>query len=170
MLDELIIGVIRLIFQSESIKEEIIDRYLEATEKIKFRTSKNRKFVSGVTRATIEARHIINYLDNSQLLNLTMVQKVADTLCSSLTEKDEYIRPSEELIKDLKEYFNVKDINKSPDEKFNALSKESREEAINKVYCSNCGVTKIVDYDIIENEDGIYLLVPVINAVKMLLR
>jgi hypothetical protein len=37
-----------------------------------------------------------------------MVQKLADTLYSSLTEKDEYIRPSEELIKDLKNTLMLK--------------------------------------------------------------
>ncbi len=36
--------------------------------------------------------------------------------------------------------------------------KEFREKVINKVYCSNCGVIKIVDYVIIEKDDGILLV------------
>jgi hypothetical protein len=99
-IDKLIVEAIREVFQSDSIKEEIIEEYLEASSDFTFAKTKDRKLVARLNKACEWVHFAEDYLDADSMAQVEMSKWISSILVGD--GKNDYFHPNEVMYKDLK--------------------------------------------------------------------
>ncbi len=101
-IDTLIKNAIRQVFEAESIKEEVIETYLQATSTMMYAKTKDRKLVARLNKAC-EAVHFGEDLwDPGSIVQIEMSKWISSMLVGD--GKSNYFTPNEQLYKDLEEF------------------------------------------------------------------
>ncbi|WP_338449761.1 plasmid pRiA4b ORF-3 family protein [Niallia oryzisoli] len=101
-LDELFVQAVRVAFQQESIKEEIIDQYLEQAKEISFAKTKDRTTVARMNKSCEHVTYCEDLFTNDVLFQSKVSKRASQFLVGQ--GKKDYIVPAEELYKDLEEF------------------------------------------------------------------
>lgn len=98
---QLIVQAIREVFQAESIKEEIIEDYLEAATELTFAKTKDRKLVARLNKACESVHFGEKYWDPNSIVQVEMSKWISSLLVGD--GKNSYFYPNEAMYEDLKE-------------------------------------------------------------------
>jgi hypothetical protein len=98
----LIVNAIREVFQAESIKEEIIDRYLQSSSDFTFAKTKERKLVARLNKACESVHFGADYLDSNSIVQVGMSKWISSLLVGD--GKNDYFNPNEQMYQDLEEF------------------------------------------------------------------
>ncbi len=102
-LDEHILQAIRETFQQEGIKDDIIEKFINHSQKVTYAKTKNRSLVARMNKACENFHYYYEELwDNESIYKSVLSTKASRSLVSS--GKDEYIEPNEEMYKDLEKF------------------------------------------------------------------
>jgi hypothetical protein len=101
-IDGLIQKAIREVFRAESIKEEIIEDYLQASSDITFAKTKDRKLVSRLNKACENVHFGEKFWDPGEIIQVGMSKWISSLLVGD--GKNDYFHPNEEMYKDLEEF------------------------------------------------------------------
>ncbi|UAL47131.1 plasmid pRiA4b ORF-3 family protein [Sutcliffiella horikoshii] len=100
--DTLVKEAIREVFQAESIKDEVIENYLQATSAMVYDKTRDRKLVARLNKAC-EAVHFAEDLwDPSSIVQVEMSKCISSMLVGD--GKKDYFNPNEQMYKDLEEF------------------------------------------------------------------
>ncbi len=100
-IDDLIVKAIREVFRAESIKEEIIEDYLEASSEFTFTKTKDRKLVARLNKACESVHFAEDYWDADSIIQVEMSRWISSLLVGD--GKNSYFHPNEAMYEDLKE-------------------------------------------------------------------
>ncbi|MDQ0482507.1 plasmid pRiA4b ORF-3 family protein [Guptibacillus hwajinpoensis] len=100
-IDQLIVQAIRKTFQEESIKDEVIDQYLQQSSEISFSKTKNRTCVARLNKACENAYFFDDALNMDTIIQEELSIKISSLLVGD--GKKSYIHPNEQMYKDLEE-------------------------------------------------------------------
>ncbi|NMH70515.1 plasmid pRiA4b ORF-3 family protein [Bacillus sp. RO3] len=92
-------NAIREVFQSESMKDEVIEEYLKASSDYTFTKTKDRKQVARLNKACEAVYFGEDYLDMSSIVQVEMSKWISSTLVGD--GKNSYFNPNEMMYKDL---------------------------------------------------------------------
>lgn len=98
-MNQLIEKAIREVFQSESIKEEIIKEYLSTLSHLTFAKTKNRKLVARLNKACEMVHFGEDFLDVDSIVQVEMSKWISSTLVGD--GKGAYFYPNEAMYQDL---------------------------------------------------------------------
>lgn len=101
-IDNWIQKAIREVFRSESIKEEIIDDYLQAASDVTFAKTKDRKLVSRLNKACESVHFAEKFWAPAEIVQVAMSKWISSLLVGD--GKNSYLYPNEEMVKDLEEF------------------------------------------------------------------
>ncbi len=101
-IEGLIEKAIREIFQAESIKEEVIDEYLQASSAFTFAKTKDRKLVARMNKACENVHFGEDFWNPDQIVQVEMSKWISSWLVGD--GKNDYFHPNEEMYKDLGEF------------------------------------------------------------------
>jgi hypothetical protein len=93
---------IRGVFQAESIKEEIIERYLKTSSEVAFSKTKERKLVARLNKACESVHFGSDFLDPNSIIQVGMSKWISSMLVGD--GKNDYFHPNEQMYKDLVEF------------------------------------------------------------------
>jgi hypothetical protein len=101
-IDGLIEKAIREVFRAESIKEEIIEDYLQVSSDFTFAKTKDRKLVSRLNKACENVHFGEKFWDPGEIIQVGMSKWISSLLVGD--GKNDYFHPNEEMYKDLEEF------------------------------------------------------------------
>lgn len=101
-LDELFVQAVRDAFQQESIKEEIIEQYLEKAKEMSFAKTKDRTTVARMNKSCEQVTYYEDLFTNDVHFQSKVSKRASQFLV--VQGKKDYIVPAEELYKDLEEF------------------------------------------------------------------
>jgi hypothetical protein len=101
-IDTLILQAITETFQSEGIKDEVIEALISQSKEFSFTTTKDRTMVARLNKACENVEYFWDDYLNEDSINQTALNKWVSRLLFGNGKKD-YIVPTEELIKDMKQ-------------------------------------------------------------------
>ncbi|MEG6615168.1 plasmid pRiA4b ORF-3 family protein [Peptococcaceae bacterium 1198_IL3148] len=102
-MDELVVIAIRKTFQEECIREEVIERYIYNAKEITYTKTKNRTSVARMNKVCDIINYYDDLIDNKSINQSAISREISRNLVGD--GKNKYIKPNEELYKDLETYF-----------------------------------------------------------------
>ncbi len=100
--DTLIKDAIREMFQAESIKDEVIDKYLQTTSSMNYAKTKDRKLVARLNKACEEVHFGERLWDPNVIVQVGMSKWISSMLVGE--GKNAYFKPNEKMYKDLQDF------------------------------------------------------------------
>jgi len=103
-LDDVIVEAIRNTFQSESIKNEVIESFIDSSKEMTYTKTKNRTMVARMNRACLDFSPYEDFLREDSIHQSEVSTGVSRLLAGD--SKGDYFNPNEALYKDLEKYCN----------------------------------------------------------------
>lgn len=101
-LNELILRAIRETFTEESIKEEVIEKYLESTGEFVFTKTKDRTAVARMNNSCDTATHFFGEIETEKQIQAALSKRISKLLVGD--GKNDYYEPNKQLYKDLEKW------------------------------------------------------------------
>ncbi|TQR04656.1 DUF6933 domain-containing protein [Psychrobacillus soli] len=104
-MDEIILQSIRNTFEQESIKNDVIEQFIDSSKNITYSNTKNRTLVSRMNKACETLCFLERLIDNDTIYQTALSRKISRLLVGD--GKKEYIYPNQEMYKDLKAFAGI---------------------------------------------------------------
>jgi hypothetical protein len=100
--NEIVLQGIRETFEEEGIKEEVIEKFLLHSKEFTYSKAKDRTSVARMNKVCANVYFYEDLLDNNLIINTKISRRVSRCLVGN--GKNDYIRPNEEMYKELEDF------------------------------------------------------------------